>query len=165
MSGSAFKLSLAELPTGTPVELMGPMGVFTLHNDASRPAVFLTGGIGITPVRSIVEVSTSRCLFHELFIFYANRNRASTAFFEDFMEWSANNPHLHFIPSLEESPDDWPYERGLIDAAMLRRHIAAPEQPVYYVVGPPPMVAAMKSLLIGMEVDELSIRSEEFYGY
>lgn len=52
MRDSAFKRSLATLPIGTPVQLMGPMGSFTLHKDSGRPAVFLTGGIGITPVRS-----------------------------------------------------------------------------------------------------------------
>jgi len=165
LSGSAFKHSLAELPIGEAVELMGPMGNFTLHKDASRPAVFLTGGIGITPVRSIVEHATSQRVSHELFVFYANRNRASTAFFEDFMAWAAENPLLHFIPSLDEPPDDWPHERGLIDEAMLQRHIAEIERPIYYVVGPPPMVAAMQSLLARMGIDELSIRSEDFYGY
>ncbi len=166
MRESAFKKSLRTLPIGTGVDLMGPMGGFTLHKDASRPAVFLTGGIGITPVRSIVAHATEEQLAHRLTVFYSNKTRALTAFFEDFQEWSRVNSNLVFVPTLDgEQPEDWPFELGVIDEAMLRRHIPDLQRPVYYVVGPPPMVAAMKTLLEKIGVDELQIRTEDFIGY
>src|SRR6187401_3028905 len=54
MRDTAFKRSLRSMKIGTEIILDGPYGSFTLHNDSRKAAVFLTGGIGITPVRSIV---------------------------------------------------------------------------------------------------------------
>ncbi len=54
MRDTAFKRILKTMEPGTELILDAPYGSFTLHNNVSIPAVFLTGGIGITPVRSIV---------------------------------------------------------------------------------------------------------------
>lgn len=166
MRESAFKRSLAALPTGTHVQLMGPMGGFTLHKDPARPAVFLTGGIGITPVRSIVEHATREQMPHRMFVFYSNRTRARMAFLEDFLSWSRENMNLSFIPTLtEEAPRDWRFELGRINRRMLSGYIANMGAPVYYVVGPPALVATMKAVLEVIGVDEMQIRSEDFVGY
>jgi ferredoxin-NADP reductase len=166
MRESAFKLSLAALPTGSPVQLKGPMGDFVLHKNPERPAVFLVGGIGITPVRSIVEHASKQLKTHRLFVFYANATRARTAFFDDFRAWSANNANLSFVPTLTvESPKEWEFEMGKLDRQMLSRHLSDLNAPVYYVVGPPAMVAAMKELLDDIGIDELQVKSEDFAGY
>jgi ferredoxin-NADP reductase len=54
LRNTAFKRVLKNSSIGTEVEFDAPYGSFTLHNNVARPAVFLTGGIGITPARSIV---------------------------------------------------------------------------------------------------------------
>ncbi len=166
MRGSAFKRSLEQLPIGTHVQLMGPMGGFTLHKDPARPAVFLTGGIGITPVRSIVEHATRQRMPHRIFVFYANRTIARMAFHDDFQAWSRGNLNFSFIPTLtEEKPKDWKFELGAIDRRMLSGYVADMRAPVYYVVGPPAKVATMKALLAEIDVDEMQVRSEDFIGY
>jgi ferredoxin-NADP reductase len=166
MRDSAFKRSLVALPIGTHVQLMGPMGSFTLDKDPARPAVFLTGGIGITPVRSIVEHATRQQMSHRIFVIYSNRTTARMAFFDDFRAWSRENLNLSFIPTLtEEAPTDWRFEVGKIDQRMLSGYIADLHAPIYYVVGPPAMVAAMKALLKEIDVDEMQIRTEDFVGY
>lgn len=166
MRDSAFKRSLEKLPIGAPVQLMGPMGSFTLHKDPARPAVFLTGGIGITPVRSIVEQATQTRMPRRIFVFYSNLTRARMAFFEDFEAWSRRNSNLSFIPTLtEERPQDWRFELGKIDRQMLSRHIPEMHASVYYIVGPPTMVATLKELLGEIDLDELQIKSEDFAGY
>lgn len=163
---SAFKRSLAALPAGAPVQFMGPMGGFTLHKDPVRPAVFLTGGIGITPVRSIVEQATRLRTPHRIFVFHSNRTRAGMAFFDEFQAWGRENANLSFVPTLSgEKPEDWTFELGKISRQMLSRYISDVHAPIYYVVGPPPMVAAMKTLLAEMGIDEMQIRSEDFIGY
>ena len=53
MRDTAFKRVLKVMPVGTAVQIEGPIGDLTLHRDAARTAVFLAGGIGITPFRSI----------------------------------------------------------------------------------------------------------------
>jgi ferredoxin-NADP reductase len=137
-----------------------------LHKDPARPAVFLTGGIGITPVRSIVEHATRQQMSHRIFVFYSNRTTARMAFFDDFRAWSRENMNLSFVPTLtEERPKNWRFEFGAIDRRMLSGYIADMRAPVYYIVGPPAMVAAMKKSLEEIDVDEMQIRSEEFAGY
>ena len=163
---SAYKRSLDALPIGAAVRLMGPMGGFTLHKDASRPAVFLTGGIGITPVRSIVEHATQNRTAHSITVFYSNRTRARAAFLDDFLGWRRDNANLTFVPTLtDEKPESWAFELGPIDRRMLARHIGDLRTPVYYVVGPPSMVATLKGLLEDIGLDEMQIRSEDFAGY
>ncbi len=52
MRDTAFKRILKTMEPGTELTLDAPHGSFTLHNNVSIPAVFLTGGIGVTPVRA-----------------------------------------------------------------------------------------------------------------
>jgi len=166
MSGSAFKERLQALPLGAELEFTGPMGQFTLHSDIRHPAVFLTGGIGITPVRSIVEFATQERLGHSLFVFYSNRTRAASAFLPDFAEWAEANPNLQFVPTLtDEQPLDWSYELGKIEAPMLERFLPDLHRSIFYVVGPPAMVVGMRELLRGLGIDKDTIRSEDFTGY
>jgi ferredoxin-NADP reductase len=54
MRGTAFKRVLKTMALGSQLQIEGPLGSFTLHSTASRPAVFLAGGIGITPFRSMI---------------------------------------------------------------------------------------------------------------
>jgi ferredoxin-NADP reductase len=55
MRDSAFKRTLREAAPGLKVEIDGPAGMMVLHDDAARPAVFLAGGIGITPFLSMAR--------------------------------------------------------------------------------------------------------------
>jgi ferredoxin-NADP reductase len=62
MRDTAFKRALSALAIGTEVRRKGPTGSFTLHNNVSRPAVFLAGGIGITPFLSMISSAVSNKL-------------------------------------------------------------------------------------------------------
>lgn len=166
MTGSAYKRSLESLPLGTGMQLAGPTGRFTLHEDAGTPAVFLTGGIGITPVRSIVEYAVQQHLPHQLVVFYSNKTRASSAFIEDFEGWAQQHPNLTFIPTLTgEQPRDWKGELGVIDGQMLKKYVPDLTRPIYYIVGPPGMVGTMNDMLAKAGVDEQQIKREDFIGY
>lgn len=166
MRDSHFKNTLKTLPLGTELRMVGPNGNLVLHEDASKPAVFLAGGIGITPFRSMIEWATHQRLSHELYLFYSNRTLPLTAYHSDFLDWSKNNPHFHYLPTLTgDAPAGWAYERGLIDAAMLQKHLKDLQSPVYYIAGPPPMVSAMRNLLLENGVRRDAIRIESFTGY
>ena len=54
---------------------------------------------------------------------------------------------------------------GLIDKAMLSRYLSDLRGPIYYIAGPPAMVAGMRKMLVVSNVDEDDIRTEEFAGY
>ena len=168
MRDTAFKRFLGSAPMGAEVKMEGPMGSFTLHNNASKPAVFLAGGIGITPFSSIVRHAAKARLPHRLFLFYSNRRPEDAAFMDLLGDLERQNPNYKFIPSMSEmrkSSRPWKGETGFINREMLARHLNALQGPIYYIAGPPAMVAAMRQMLSGAGVDEDDIRTEEFAGY
>ncbi len=83
MRDTAFKRVWKTMPQGTELQLAGPFGSLTLHQDAARPAVFLAGGIGITPFRSILVQAQRDSRGRRLFLFYSNRRPEDAAFLEE----------------------------------------------------------------------------------
>jgi ferredoxin-NADP reductase len=86
MRNTAFKRTLKSMKIGTELTIDGPLGSMSLHNNASRPAVFLAGGIGITPFRSMVLRAAKDHLAHSLYLFYYNRSAEADAFLEELQD-------------------------------------------------------------------------------
>lgn len=163
---TAFKRVLRNLPVGSEVKLDAPYGDFTLHKTETTPAVFLIGGIGITPVRSMIAQATHDQTAHKITLLHANRTLEDAPCQDEFERLAKENPNFTYLPVLTESaPNDWHGERGRIDEAMLRRHIPNLYAPIYYLSGPEGMVKAMRQLLVGIGVNEDNIKTEEFAGY
>ncbi len=168
MRDTAFKRTLRAAPPGTPVRLRGPIGSFTLDAQDERPAVMLAGGIGITPFLSMARQAASDALPRRLYLFYSNRTPRSAPFLEELLELESRNPHFRLtatMTAVNESDEQWDGARGFIDAGMLSRRVLDLLELVYYVAGPPPMVASMRMLLTGAGVSKEQIRSDEFFGY
>jgi len=168
MRDSAFKRVLRSMPLGSPVKIDGPFGSFTLHGDLTRPGVFLAGGIGITPFRSMILDATRNRLPHRLFLFYSNRRPEDAAFLYELQRIDQRNPHYKFVATMtdmEKSHRPWPGETGFISQPLLAKYLGDLAAPIYYSAGPPAMVAAMRQLLVRAGVSEDNIRSEDFAGY
>ncbi|MEO6944190.1 MAG: FAD-dependent oxidoreductase [Lacisediminihabitans sp.] len=165
---TAFKRVLKDLPIGTELELDAPYGSFTLHNNTKRPAVFLTGGIGSTPVRSIVLQSGHDATGHTIVVFYSNKRPEDAAFMDEFYDAAATNESFTFVPTMtkpELSAQGWDGETGFIDKDMIARYVDDMTAPIYYLCGPAGMVTAMRTLLNDAGIDDDDIRTEEFTGY
>jgi ferredoxin-NADP reductase len=161
-----FKTELAAAALGTEFLVSRPRGSFSLHTDITRPAVFLAGGIGITPVRSMLQWATEQRLSHKLYLFYSNRDLDDAAFMEEFEDMTAQNSNFTLIPTITGSRTlAWPYEKGHIDREMLTRHIRGVKAPVYYIAGPSGMVTAMRGMLNASGVNDDDIKVEEFGDY
>jgi ferredoxin-NADP reductase len=168
MRDSAFKRSLKAVPLGTELKIDGPMGSFTLHKNPKKPAVLLAGGIGITPFLSIVRQAAHDRLPHQIYLFYSNRRPEDAAFLDDLRGLQKDNPNFHLcatMTEMEKSHLPWEGERGFIDREMVVKLLNNLNGPIYYLAGPPAMVAAMRKMLIDAKVDEDDIRTEEFAGY
>lgn len=168
MRDTAFKRVLASLVMGTRVKIEGPFGNMTLHNKSERPAVILTGGIGITPFRSMVMHAAKAKLPHKILLFYANRRPEDAAFLEELENLQKQNPNMKLILTMTEMDKShrlWQGETRHVDREMLERYAANTNSPVYYIAGPPGMVSGMRFVLHQMGVDDDDIRSEEFAGY
>jgi ferredoxin-NADP reductase len=168
MRDTAFKRVLKTMPIGTEISLDAPYGSLTLHGDASIPAVFLSGGIGITPVRSIVLQATHDKLPHKIVLFDSNRRPEDSAFLGDLTEAQKANPNFTFVGTMTEmgkSGAVWGGETGSVTKAMILKSVADLTLPIYYITGPRAMVAAMRKILDDAGVKDDKIRTEEFTGY
>jgi ferredoxin-NADP reductase len=168
MRDTAFKRVLRHASPGLELKMKGPDGSLTLRANATRPAVFLTGGIGITPFLSMIRQAVKDELQRELYLIDSNRHPEDAPFLKLLQDLAAGHPHLHFIPTmtkLESSYSTWTGEIGKVNIAMLERHIPYGVKPIYYIAGPPKMVAAMHKLLLAAKVEKEDIHSEDFSGY
>ena len=168
MTGSAMKRSLAEMPPGTPVSLFGPSGSFVLPADADAPSVFIAGGIGITPFRSMLLDAGERRLPHEVLLIYSNRNPEGAAFLDEMMALTQGAPGLRCVPTMtnaEGGQPPWTGERRVVCPELLHDLVADMALPVFYVAGPPGLVAAVARSVVDAGADPARVRSEEFEGY
>jgi len=79
-----------------------------------------------------------------------------------------SNPDFHMVCTMTEmskSKKEWTGETGLINQEMLTRHLTSLQGPIFYVAGSPALVASMRQMLVGANVDEDDIRTEDFAGY
>ena len=167
MRDTAFKRALKALPDGASLKLTGPIGQFTLA-DAARPAVFIAGGIGITPFMSMLRQAARDHAPHSLLLLYSNRRPEDAAFLGELQELERQNGNFRLVATMTEmskSARKWGGQTGFVDADLIKRAAGRLTAPIYYVVGPPAMVAAMQEMLRGTGVADDDIRSEEFYGY
>jgi len=165
---TAFKRVLKTMPLGTEVKIEGPFGDLRLHNNVNRAAVFLAGGIGITPFRSILLDAAKRNLPHHIFLFFSNHRPEDAPFLDELQSLGKQNANYKFIgtmTSMDKSKLPWQGERGIINKEMLDRHLQNAASPIYYIAGPPGMVKGLHSMLQGAGIDDDDIRTEEFTGY
>ena len=168
MRDTAFKRSLKKMPLGTVVKMDSATGDFTLHKNSAKPAVFLAGGIGITPFSSIVRQADHDHAPHKSYLFYSNRRPEDAPFIEVLQNLEKTNPNFRFIATMTEmsgSKKTWNGETGRINREMLSKYLNDLPGPIYYIAGPPAMVGGMRKMLVASGVDEDDIRTEEFAGY
>ena len=165
---TAFKRMLGEIPLETTIELEGPFGQFTLPADDSRTIVFLAGGIGITPFRSMLVEAAHNKLPHRLILMYSNRSPEDAAFLDELQALQQENSNYTCIGTMTNptgATETWNGETGRIEQAMLRKYVKDMETAMFYVVGPPAMVEGLRKMLESAGIHKTSIRSEEFVGY
>jgi glycine betaine catabolism B len=173
---SPYKKRLSTLEEGARINVRGPEGQFVLHEDYSKPAVFLSGGIGVTPFRSMIKYATDKQLPLKIVMFDSNRNRENILFKKEFDNWATVNKNLKVIYSISDdeqqqsssAANDWKGEYGRIDKAMILKYldINMLNNSIFYICGPPSMLKAMQSLLQdNLEIPKERIKVEEFTGY
>ena len=168
MRDTAFKRVLKSMPSGGRMQLRGPAGKFTLDGSDARPAVFLAGGIGITPFVSMSRQAAHDRLARDIWLFYSNRRPEDAAFLDELVALPRRNPRYRFVGTMVEmakSSRPWSGETGFLDRTMLERHLKDLSAFVYYMAGPPGLVEAMQKMLTEAGVKEDAIHTDEFFGY
>ena len=168
MRDTAFKRVLATMPIGTPVKIEGPSGDLTLPADVNRTVVFLAGGIGITPFRSMAVHAAKKKLAQKIVLFYSNRRPEDASFIDELQALEMENSNYRLVATMtkmEASDRTWSGEVGKIDAGMLTRYLKDAVSPIYYIAGPPEMVKGLRQIIGETGAKDDEIRTEEFSGY
>lgn len=165
LSASEFSGRLHGLREGQRVLLRGPFGDCLLRAD-DRKAAFLAGGIGITPVISMVEHAVSRRPDLAMALLYTSRVEEEFAFKAELEAWAAADPRLALHLFLTAgAPRDPRVASGRITRERLQEILADPASWTCFIFGPPPMVAAMRTTCLEVGVPEAQLRTESFLGY
>jgi ferredoxin-NADP reductase/nitrite reductase/ring-hydroxylating ferredoxin subunit len=174
---SPYKKRLSTLNEGAKVKVRGPEGQFVLHDDYSKPAVFLSGGIGVTPFRSMIKYAIDKQLPLKIVMFDSNKDTDNILFKKEFDEWTKLSKNLKIIYTISEDKHDvdqsyvnngWKGEHGRINKSMILKYLddTLLNNSIFYVCGPPGMLKSMQSLLQEeLKISSEKIKVEEFTGY
>lgn len=160
LSGSPFKQALAGLAEGDAVTIAGPGGRLALPEGASR-VVFLVGGVGVTPARSLLRDAAQRGRrFDDALVIFGNRDESCAPYLDELS--SLGDIGVRVVPVYESAGPEWAGERGLVTAEMVRRHVDPADGRPFVVAGPPVMVEAMEAVLDELGIDDTRRIIERF---
>ena len=168
ITSSAFSQTLEKMRPGDEAHIKMPYGQFTFEGEHDKVA-FLSGGIGITPFRSICRYATDMKLESDIILLYGNATEENIIFRDAFDQMQKENKRLkviHTLTSPGASCSEWKGCTGFVDRCMIEREIPEHEERVFYICGPPGMVTYLKDVLTGeMKKPESGVVVERFAGY
>jgi ferredoxin-NADP reductase len=159
----SFTEHVFALKEGDEVHLQGPFGVFTFDQNASR-SIFFAGGIGITPLRSMIHEALKRDIGGQMFLLYSCRAQDDMAYLEEFQVLDKRSDRFRFLPicTREEEGSSWGGMRGHVTSDILDREIPSFEGAICYLCGPLNFMEAMREILEAKGVPKERIRMERF---
>lgn len=165
---SGYKKTLDELETGSVIDGEGSNGTFILDEKEVNPQIFLAGGIGITPFRSILKNVFDKKLKTPIHLIFSNSIPEEIAFREELTNLAKS--WLSFkldmtITKPEESKETWQGLTGRIDENLIKKLAPDLLQKTFWVCGPPVMVDAMETALGKLGLSSGKVLSEKFTGY
>lgn len=165
ITDSEYSRALDRIKIGDWARLRMPMGKFVFDEEFPKIA-FLSGGIGITPIRSICKFATDKRLTTDMILLYGNRTEEDIAFRDDFSAMQRLNRNIRVVYTLDNPPGEWKGRAGLINDEMIKEEIKDFAKRVFYICGPPQMVESLAGILKNrLNIAEEHIKIEEFTGY
>lgn len=173
---SSFKKTLFGLKLKDEITAMGPDGEFTIDENYKRPLVFIAGGIGITPFRSMIKYMLDKNIKRPITLFYSAKTTEEFVFREIFDE-AEKTLELKTVyvvtdekipvkeATLQNIPVEHKIRSGYLDAGMIKEEVFDWQNRVYYISGPEPMVKAFEKMVEEMGVPGKNIKHDYFPGY
>lgn len=168
ITDSDFSKALDGIKKGDTLKVKLPYGNFTFEGEEKKIGL-LSGGIGITPFRSICKNATDKKLSTSIVMLYGSKDPNNIIFKEDLDSMQEENPNLKIIHTLTcPNPEELGWEGccGYIDKAMIEREVPDYKERVFFVCGPPDMVSCLvEALKKELGIKEECVRIEHFVGY
>jgi len=166
---SSFKQAFRKLLPGNELTIMGPgPGGLALPDDSSGEVVFLGGGIGITPFRSMAKFATDTGLSHKITLLYSSKTAEDIVFRSEWKELQERNPNLKVVYTVtrpQEGNPKWNGRIGRIDSDFIRQNVKEIDRAYFYMAGPPALITALGAVLEDLKVGSQKIQIEPFRGY
>ncbi len=150
------------LRSGSTLTIGHPAGAFTYPAGDDRPLALVAGGIGITPLLSMARHAIAAQPSRPLTLLYSVRGEGDVAFRSDLQLLAERHPQVRVVITLSDQPDSVRFRAGRIDADLLRQHVPAATDTLFYLCGPEPMIQALRGVLMGIGVPDGQIRFERF---
>jgi ferredoxin-NADP reductase len=157
-------MALKRIKPGDWALIDAPYGRFTFEGEYPKICL-LTGGIGITPFRSIIKYCTDSGISSDIVLFYGCHSPKEMAFKNEFEEMMIKNKNLRVVFTVSEPNIDWKGYVGNITLDMLKKEAPDYEDRIFYACGPPGMITAMKKLIQRLGIAETRLNLESFLGY
>lgn len=164
LTGHEFSNAMSELRAKDEIYLDGPRGNFTFKGEHKKVGM-LCGGIGITPLMSMIKYCTHLRIQSDIILLYGNRSEDNIPFFEELGQMANYNVNFKVFHVLSRPGNGWSGRTGHVDSEMVAECIPDYLERVFYVSGPPPLVRDCHDHLIRLGLPEEKIKTENFIGY
>jgi ferredoxin-NADP reductase len=150
---------------GDTLQTTGPSGNFTFLGDGANSIVLISGGVGVTPMMSVVRYLTDRSWLGDIFFIFGCRAEGDVIYREELEYLQKRYPNLHLtITAMEANSAAWPYATGTITKELIAQAVPHIDTRRVHLCGPKPMMDALKSVLAELGVPDAQIKSEIFIG-
>lgn len=165
--GSSFKKALLQMNVGSKIVAGQRSGDFVLPDNPSQKIVFVAGGIGITPFRSMVKHLIDTKQRRDIVLFYSNKTAGEIAYADVFTaaHTQFGLKTIYALTDREHLPAGWKGAVGRIDAAMIAREVPDYKERIFYLSGPYTLVKAFETTLRAMGIPEHQIKTDFFPGF
>lgn len=160
-----FTQGISKLEEGAEIFVSGPFGDFIFDAEKHKDAVFLAGGIGITPFISALREATEKRLPNRLSLIYSNRTVKSTIFFREIKELEEQNKNISTLFSITEekiTPNIEGVVNERINKQIISKCVGEVSGKTFFLCGPLKFMESAKSHLTSLGVMEKQIITEEF---
>lgn len=164
---SSFKKALVSVKKGNKIYAGQLRGDFVLPEDEKRKLVFIAGGIGITPFRSMIKYILDKKIVRPVVLIYSNK-KADEIAYKDVFDQAQKDLRVKIVYTLTDKESvaaDWKGEVGRVDAAMIRRQVPDYQESLFYLSGPQAMVTAFEETLSIMGIKGKNIKKDFFPGF
>jgi len=159
--GLASKYLHASIKEGDTIKVGAAAGKFFFVGDESQRVILVAGGVGITPMMSVIRALTDRCWAGDIYLIFAVKKREDVVYERELEYLKARYPNLHVLITLsgdaEAKPDGlWEGTHGRISKEMVEKFVPGPLKDRVMLCGPAPQMAAARKVF----VDELRVPNE-----
>lgn len=165
VSGGLVSNYLYQLQPGAEIDVSGPFGDMFLSDEyLENPVILIAGGVGLAPLRSILEKLRELDFPQPVWLFHGARSRKNLYCEEYFRELARNQSAFQYLPALSNPmlEEGWLGSHGMIHELLEQQHLAQPAESVAFVCGPGPMMQAVTKVLVAKGLASDRILTDPF---